>query len=41
MKLSLPIFFAYIFNVFFNVKEGDLQFMLLVPVYVSDSRVVP
>jgi len=37
LKLFLLTHFACIFNVFFNVKVGDLQLMLLVSVYVSNS----
>jgi len=34
LKLFLLIRFAYIFNVFFNVKAGDIQLMLLASIYV-------
>jgi len=32
--------FAYIFSVFLDVKQGDIQLMLLVSKYVSSSYVM-
>jgi hypothetical protein len=38
MKIFSLIHFAYILNVFFDVKQGDPQLMLLVSIYVSSSE---
>jgi hypothetical protein len=38
LKIFSLTHFAYIFNVFFDVKQGDLQLMLLVSMYVSSSE---